>query len=549
MPSKREPWPVEAQWRGDLRRWEVTLGTAMNLLDNAGSGGLTPSEVALELARLRSKYGSVDDMSLRETSESLETAGPRVVTWTNAAVAWKRSESDGSDGDTGPVLEYADGRLVLTATGKKELARIYAAFAGSAAAKSKSVDMREPLLSWRPNIDGTGGWGIDDSALAPRRVTKKKLTYRQWLTMMHKESKMYVGLHERLNVGKSPAPGSAEESEQKTGVTARHRQIKPVREFAKMILGGGPESVWMGKPLIPGDVHNDVEAFYTAKKPGFDQKTLKASSLAWELYETDEFSMNEYSAYREILEMQAAEGRTIRAAGEGTLSVADATGVPTIYARTAGYDGEGVLESYDPGAQNVVLEQAGDAMAARITNPLEFGKIAADGTVAPVRCTYRKLLEDGREKLCTHTSVPGTTRCEMHGGLLADPEETRMMIVAAQMKMFQLSDVAVSTIADVMVNGTNESNRLRAAETILNRSGIVEGAEISINGKSGKASPDGETPGDIIRKRLQSIAGAIARDEQVAEDLAAEERDDAAGEIIDADVDPEEDREDDAQAG
>ncbi|QGT55136.1 hypothetical protein SEA_FORZA_175 [Gordonia phage Forza] len=533
------------RWRDDPMRWEVTSGTIFNILENnerdetAFEEGLYPSEIVNELVRLSRKYGEVESHDVAYDAVLLLTSTPSVMSLISALAGSKKAGASKSLIERGPVMYTNTGQVKLTEYGHEELKRIYGEFSKRVGIDidRKSVDMNEPLLKWQP----PSGWGItreENDKLPPKRETRSRLTYRQWLTMIYKESRVYVAAQEDLMAERPLKPGTPEAEKKERSIKSRHAQIKHVRLFAKLVLSGGPESVWMGKPIIPKDVHNDVESFYAAGKPGFNAQIVEASSLAWELWETDIVSLSEYADIREWVELKTVEERTFtekaKALPEGIPT--DDSDRPLVYRKASNRSEDAstkAIEQYDPFGVNQPMDFAASRMAQQIIDPGKFAQVNADGSLTHVRCDY-SYSADNRDpgyvsysrktgSRCPNIAVTGTTRCEMHGGLLASPAETRAMIVASQMQAFALSGQAMATIADIMVHGQNETSRLRAAETILNRSGVIEGAEVDVRDARKEAASDGTSARDVVMDRLRKLANyeaaESAREEEAKKEL------------------------------
>ena len=553
MAAKFEP-----RWRDDPLRWEITSGTLLNILDNASKdtsmadreNGLYPSEIVSELVRLGIKYGETENTEIALDASYLLQTVPSVMSLISVLAASESAGKGKAALSRGIILYGVDGRVKLSDYGRDELATIYAAFAKRVGVdiERKHVDLNEPLLRWSP----PSGWGVseeDNLSLPQKRETRSRLTYRQWLTMIYKESRVYVSAQEGLMAKKPTEPGSHEAEMREEGTKRRYRQIKTVRQFAKLVLSGGPESIWMGKPLIPKDVHNDVESFYASGKAGFDPKTVEASSLAWELWETDQISLSEYAAVKDWCLIKHTEDLRFKSDRAGfPLVHTDKASRPKAYTpmtKRDDTDSEKSLVKYDPIGVNQPMTTAYSRAADQIISPEKFGHILPDGTVAHTRCDFVYGKNDDvknpgyvtfsvkQGSRCPNIAVAGTTRCEMHGGLMVSPTETRAMIVATQMQTFALAGQAIATIADVMINGQTEASRLRAAETILNRSGIVEGAEVDIRDARKEADKgSGVSPRDIVMDRLKKLSQYEEQDRKREEQAEIEMKQN----VIDVDV-------------
>jgi hypothetical protein len=75
---------------------------------------------------------------------------------------------------------------------------------------------------------------------------------------------------------------------------------------------------------------------------------------------------------------------------------------------------------------------------------------------------------------CQKSPVKGATVCRLHGG--AAPQVKR----AAKLRLLELVDPAIATLARIMATSPNEALRLKAADSILDRGGLPKGAQVTI---------------------------------------------------------------------
>lgn len=75
-------------------------------------------------------------------------------------------------------------------------------------------------------------------------------------------------------------------------------------------------------------------------------------------------------------------------------------------------------------------------------------------------------------ELCRAPAMNGQRVCRTHGG--SSPQAKR----SAAIRMAELVDPAVATLAREMARGDSSTARLRAAENVLDRTGHVRGATI-----------------------------------------------------------------------
>lgn len=75
---------------------------------------------------------------------------------------------------------------------------------------------------------------------------------------------------------------------------------------------------------------------------------------------------------------------------------------------------------------------------------------------------------------CQKSPIKGATVCRLHGG--AAPQVKR----AAKLRLLELVDPAIATLARIMATSPNEALRLKAADSILDRGGLPKGAQVTI---------------------------------------------------------------------
>lgn len=119
---------------------------------------------------------------------------------------------------------------------------------------------------------------------------------------------------------------------------------------------------------------------------------------------------------------------------------------------------------------------------------------------------------------CKKWSLRGTTVCRSHGGALPTVRETAEAVVeSARMELMGMADDAVEVIRDLMKAGVADQVRLKAAENVLNRTGIKDAEEV-------KVEVTHVSSADTIAKRLEAIANRMKPKEEELED---------EGEIVD----------------
>lgn len=73
---------------------------------------------------------------------------------------------------------------------------------------------------------------------------------------------------------------------------------------------------------------------------------------------------------------------------------------------------------------------------------------------------------------CGNRPIPGGTVCRFHGG--GAPAVRRR----ARLRLAELVDPAIGTLARVMVKGARDQDKLRAAEAILDRAGFPRASRV-----------------------------------------------------------------------
>lgn len=94
---------------------------------------------------------------------------------------------------------------------------------------------------------------------------------------------------------------------------------------------------------------------------------------------------------------------------------------------------------------------------------------------------------------CTKPPIKGGTVCATHGG--SAPQVRRK----ATMRLLELVDPAIGTLAREMVNADKSADRQRAANSILDRAGMPRTATV-IDGESAKA---------LLVERINALRGDV----------------------------------------
>lgn len=89
---------------------------------------------------------------------------------------------------------------------------------------------------------------------------------------------------------------------------------------------------------------------------------------------------------------------------------------------------------------------------------------------------------------CRHSAIAGGTVCHLHGGKA--PQVQRK----ARLRLLELVDPAITTLAREMATAQNSTDRQRAANSILDRAGI-----------SRIGTPEGEAVRALLVERLMML--------------------------------------------
>lgn len=138
-------------------------------------------------------------------------------------------------------------------------------------------------------------------------------------------------------------------------------------------------------------------------------------------------------------------------------------------------------------------------------------KPTAKEPVPVVRCTAMSSTTGER---CKRWSLRGTTVCVRHGGQLPSViAHSEAVVESARMRLMGLADVAVDGLEELMRPGVADAIRIKAIENVLNRAGIRDGVDVSIEVNHNVSAAS------TIADRLKSIA---ARSEPAEEIIDAE---------------------------
>ena len=119
-----------------------------------------------------------------------------------------------------------------------------------------------------------------------------------------------------------------------------------------------------------------------------------------------------------------------------------------------------------------------------------------------VRCVG--IIRNGENKgeQCPNWSIRGHNVCTAHGGQLpVVKQKAAFNVEQARQQMLGISPSAIDVIEDIMMNGSQEAVRLKAAEIVLDRAGVTKGPvehKVEVNHTVSQA--------EEIRKKLTGMS-------------------------------------------
>lgn len=84
---------------------------------------------------------------------------------------------------------------------------------------------------------------------------------------------------------------------------------------------------------------------------------------------------------------------------------------------------------------------------------------------------------------------------------LCDGHWSEQMLLAARRRLARAAPMAADVLADLIENGSSDEIRRRAAEAVLDRTGLRPGLDVSISA----APVEGVTPSEVLRARLAQL--------------------------------------------
>lgn len=132
------------------------------------------------------------------------------------------------------------------------------------------------------------------------------------------------------------------------------------------------------------------------------------------------------------------------------------------------------------------------------------------------RCRYLLGRGDPDAKKCGQPTVPGTVRCQRHGGELVDADTRRAVLMTSYLQLVEATSDAVDVLVDVAVHSRNDLARVAAAKEILDRAGLTPELQVSVKFESeGRTEKMDQLKSklDTMQRGLQERAiDAVARE-------------------------------------
>lgn len=379
------------------------------------------------------------------------------------------------------------------------------------------------------------GLGTDHETTLPRRrIIRRRPTFRQWLTICHQQPGVMLGamLHLQYYAPEDVAAALARDFDNpvavklKTDTRRMKTKIKRIGEFARLVLGGGPESIWVGKPLVPHTVHEEVVAFHAAGTAGFHARMIENSSYAVDLYFGSDVTLNDYESYKQFMVILERENV------EQTIDSRRAELVKSVRSGDKETETRGLTDDGDIEArfnQKLALTSVDEEFSRQYGGGMSLlhqgQELLMEPGILPKRRCLHVESNEKREAVsqCRRLAAGASDFCELHGGsVLADDTELRNLMAANARKLVSMSGRALDTVYDVMVNSPNDMTRLQAAKIVLDKSGFADNIDVTIAGKNAGAGEDEETPdhldpAKIVRTRLNRLGASLRQSIDVPE--------------------------------
>ncbi len=290
------------------------------------------------------------------------------------------------------------------------------------------------------------------------------------------------------------APGTGR-IDYRTWLWTQHATGSPFAPLAKLVLSGGPDGQWTHqKRLVPEKVSDEIELLFVGGRSSVGEDHAILARKAVEAFEARTMTLREH--FDEEILRRAVPHRAIQASvqeivGEDTEAfIVNVLGVPE--------DSEGDSPLYQE-LRAVAAEAVGSALKHR-----PVGGEGVEAATLTVHCRYYL---GRRNQICSRVAVPGTTRCSLHGGETVDPEELRECLRLGGEVLMRAAERAVDVVVDLMENSVVDSVRLSAAQTLMDRAGMVQASKIQVSVQTAKTGGEAEeSPAEIIRGRLERLS-------------------------------------------
>lgn len=164
------------------------------------------------------------------------------------------------------------------------------------------------------------------------------------------------------------------------------------------------------------------------------------------------------------------------------------------------------------------------------TNGVSNRPLSPQNPVKVIQCTA---MARSTGKQCTRWSLRGSNVCPKHGGQLPTVKaHAAALVEAARLRLIGMSDQAVDVLEDLSLGATAEQVRLRAAESILDRSGIRAGSDVFVATEDTRT----ESAADRLSRQLEETSNRLEQARKRIEEAKQAE------DVVDAEiVDDEED--------
>lgn len=136
---------------------------------------------------------------------------------------------------------------------------------------------------------------------------------------------------------------------------------------------------------------------------------------------------------------------------------------------------------------------------------------------------------------CTRDAVPGTGLCGNHGGQWITDAERLEIVRQISGRLVDISERAVSTLADLMDNAKSEMVRMQSAVSILDRIGLSPVQQIELN-----VTNQAEEAAAQVLENLTRIGEQLENRRRVESQILAREDDGEAieAEFVESDAEP-----------